>query len=128
MSKTLSDNFLEHYGVKGMKWGIRRKRKKTTHKSEKQARKAAKKMSDQELREKLNRLNMEQQYVRLTTGKSSPGVVSKGKGFVVSVVSSAARKSAKNYVSREITAQLTNIREPGTTHQIGTAIRNRRSS
>lgn len=125
--RTLDNDFLAHYGVKGMKWGVRRKRKSTRHKSEKQARKAARKMSDQELREKLNRLNMEQQYVRLTTTKKGPSTISKGKSFVTSVVVSAARKSAKSYVSTEITKQLESVRKPGSSHLVGPAIRNRRS-
>lgn len=129
------ENELIHYGVKGMRWGVRRSRvsstgstqklstkdyndikkgvdetKKTvsaisTYRDNKQKKQAAKnatkgldlnKMSDKELREAVNRMNMEQQYVSLVTNKA---VMSRGKskmdrtlevaGDVLTVTSSA---------------------------------------
>lgn len=63
-------NELTHYGVEGMKWGIRR--------SEAQLAKARgsktddiSKLSDDELRRRVNRLNMEQQYKKLTSSAST---------------------------------------------------------
>lgn len=50
--------FLEHYGVKGMKWGVRRKRSSERVTAADRARK----MSDDELRSAVNRLQMEKQY------------------------------------------------------------------
>lgn len=128
---------LIHYGVKGMRWGVRKSsytstgsssKKKLTvkdyndlkkgvdetnrsvssysnYRTNKQKRKAIKeatktvnleKMSDKELRERVNRLNMEQQYVNLVTNKA---VMNSGKtkvdrtlevaGDVLTVTSSA---------------------------------------
>lgn len=68
---------LYHHGTKGMKWGVRRyqnkdgsltpagkKRYKPNYAEE------AKKMSDQELRTQINRMNLEKRYVSMTTTKS----------------------------------------------------------
>lgn len=61
---------LKHYGVKGMKWGVRRKR--TSHEDYQKAhsKKSVREMSDKELRERNNRLQMEQQYAQLTKRKN----------------------------------------------------------
>lgn len=101
---------LKHFGVKGMKWGIRRtdaqlghepvdlhktkKRveaagtivtesqninKKVSSKKQRKIKKqqvqTAKAMTDKELRERVNRLNMEQQYAKLTTEQMNAGKV-----------------------------------------------------
>ena len=79
---------LYHYGIPGMKWGVRRYRKKDgtltragrkrygddRHEDYKKAHdgKSVKLMSDKELRERNNRLNAEKQYRELTQ-KTSVG-------------------------------------------------------
>ena len=61
---------LMHYGVRGMKWGVRRKR--TYHEDYQKAhsKKSIREMSDKELRERNNRLQMEQQYAQMTKRKN----------------------------------------------------------
>ena len=83
------DEYLQHHGVKGMKWGIRRTRntsnaisRSTTsdiHEDYKNAhsKTSVKSMSDAELRKRINRLQMEQQYSNL-----SPKNINKGKKFM----------------------------------------------
>lgn len=87
----MTNNELIHYGILGMKWGVRRteaqlaraRGKKSKSSSEdvsedyKKAHssKSVKSMSDAELRTRLNRLQMEQQYSKL-----NPDKVSRGKG------------------------------------------------
>lgn len=81
-------NELYHYGVKGMKWGIRRKRQsKSSKKSKRKTKteeihddykrahtsKSIKSMSDNELRSRINRLQMEQNYSKLKGQKVSKG-------------------------------------------------------
>ena len=61
---------LMHYGVKGMRWGVRKKR--TYHEDYQKAhsKKSVKDMSDTELRERNNRLQMERQYAQMTKKKN----------------------------------------------------------
>ena len=76
---------LRHHGIKGMKWGVRRtekqlarargsKKSSEDHDDYKKAHssKSVSSMSDNELRERNNRLQMEKQYASLTK-KSSKG-------------------------------------------------------
>lgn len=76
----MSDSYLKHHGIKGMQWGVRRtvgqlgssriskgRRDDTAEKTNNKMKKAEiKSMSDVELRQKINRIQMEQQYQKLT--------------------------------------------------------------
>lgn len=84
-STNTSDQFLEHYGIPGMKWG-KRSSKKATAPSKQVATpfpknrpakgvtdlspKPIKQIPDVELRQRINRIQMETQYKDLTEGKS----------------------------------------------------------
>jgi hypothetical protein len=68
--------------------------KKVQKKAQKQKLSEAKTMSDQELRERVNRLNMEQQYVRMSAeqinaGRSNVSSVLNNVGTAINVASSA---------------------------------------
>lgn len=70
------DDFLAHFGIKGMKWGIRRSPEQLGRKSSSKSdagKEDVSKMSDQELRSRLNRLQMEQQYKQLSSNSISSG-------------------------------------------------------
>lgn len=123
-----NQNELYHYGVKGMRWGVRRDRsssngsidlktaKKKTEaagrivnetqninnqvsktrmtKARKKQLNVAKQMDDKELREAVNRLNMEQQYVNLSTnhinsGRANVDAVLSRVGTAVAITNSA---------------------------------------
>lgn len=88
------NNMLMHYGILGMKWGIRRtpeqlaraRGRSTTDESHEDYKKAhtsksIKSMSDAELRNRLNRLQMERQYSQLSSSN-----VSKGREYVQKII------------------------------------------
>jgi GNAT superfamily N-acetyltransferase len=100
--KHSSDDYLYHYGILGMKWGIRRtpaqlaraRGRSTTdepHEDYKKAHtsKSIKSMSDAELRNRLNRLQMERQYSQLSADN-----VSKGKEYVQKTIKAATTIAA----------------------------------
>lgn len=103
------ENELYHYGVKGMKWGVRRtpaqlgRSTGSNHPTEnlhddyKRAHgtKSVKSMSDSELRQRINRLQMEKQYNQLTQQECSSG-----KQFVKQVLRESAKQTASKYVSK----------------------------
>lgn len=71
------DDFLEHFGKKGMKWGVR---KAPTHKSSSDAKavqkhrgKPASSLTNKQLKDINARLNLEQQYSRMNPGRSARG-------------------------------------------------------
>ena len=81
---------LQHYGILGMKWGVRRARKDSVSTGTRKrnsrmedvnedyrrahSKKSVKDMSDKELREMINRLQMEQNYQRLSQNNISKGM------------------------------------------------------
>ena len=78
MNDYLETRELYHWGIKGQKWGVRRYQNedgtltsagKARYNSD-GSRKKSKEMTDQELRESINRLQSEQQYDNLT-GKNN---------------------------------------------------------
>ena len=108
------ENELYHFGIKGMRWGVRRyqnqdgsltnagkKRLKKGHASNEEndssnksstkssLTKTVEDMSDDELRQAINRLQLEQQYKNL-----SPKNVSKGKKFVDTVKNDVLKPAA----------------------------------
>lgn len=96
----MQEKEFSHYGVLGMKWGIRRNRKSSSSnassskksddksdeiktKSKTTKTKPVSEMSDSELNAAINRLRNEATYKELT---SSPKTVSKGSKFINTVV------------------------------------------
>lgn len=112
-----TDFYLEHYGVPGMKWGRRKNQSGSVSKTG-QSKKAkekpidkARKMSDEELRKKINRIQMEQQYVKLTSGKSEKTKVQQGQqalqnGLRIWGTAAAIYAAVNSPLAKEIRGQL----------------------
>jgi len=119
--KSITENFLKHHGVKGQRWGVRRrrdssgklvevstttnkagqviktsgghnhptsedaKRAMTTHQIAKTSGTHA--LSNQELQDLVNRLNLEQNYSRLNEGKSNLAKLRRGNSAAKDVLS-----------------------------------------
>lgn len=70
------DNFLEHFGVKGMKWGVRKHRRTSDQVRRDERAKAVKNvrsLSDSDLDKRISRLEKERKLKTLTDESLSPG-------------------------------------------------------
>lgn len=98
---------LKHHGVKGMRWGVRRKNpsgvqpKKPAASGEKfTSRKPdAKKMSDKELKATINRMQMEKQYKELTRPQ-----VTGAKKFIQDQLLQVAKQQTSIYANKVASA------------------------
>lgn len=106
----MDTNYLQHYGILGMKWGVRRyqnrdgsltqrgksRRKSSTSEpahedyAKAHSKKNVRTMSDAELRARLNRLQMEKNYQSMI----GDGSVSKGKSVVNGLLKAATTAAA----------------------------------
>lgn len=103
----MENNELAHYGILGMKWGVRRyqnkdgtrtaagKKREKSLDADSQMRaqrktevKSRRTMSDNDLRQKIQRLQLEKQYKNLVEADVSPG-----RKFTSEVLSSAGKKA-----------------------------------
>lgn len=102
-NKRMSHSELMHFGVKGMKWGVRKKRIKDAKKwtSKKQAKIDG--MSDDQLRKANNRLRLEKEYKQLTQtklGKYRKRVEKAAEEAAFNTLQNALQKAFKSAASR----------------------------
>ena len=107
-------------GVKGMKWGVRNKRKASGdsssnsrssngQKSTKMRRKRVpvSKMTTKQLQDRVNRINLENQYKRLTQTKRDKAI-----NFMVKAATDAVGNYAEQVIKKEVYKTLNSMRKP----------------
>jgi len=94
-----ADEFLEHFGKKGMKWGVR-KRATPAGPATAPAKPHASSLSDADLKKHIERMNLEQQYTRLTTPKKDNSeAIDFAKGLGKNIVSAAVMAVATKQIA-----------------------------
>lgn len=86
------NNSMMHYGIKGMRWGVRRTDAQLGHRPK---RKRASDMSNEELNREINRLQKERLYKDLTASPYAKA----GRKIVQGILIAAAMETSKNFVS-----------------------------
>lgn len=79
------DNFLSHYGVKGMKWGRRKAKEAPSEdyvRTKNLRKKSLNSLSNDELRKLNERLQLERSYRDLTSSPTALSRVKKGREYV----------------------------------------------
>ena len=115
----IDDDILAQFGVRGMKWGIR---KPTTRGSTPPSKRAPKEggekrqsldmhsMSDAELRNAINRIKMQKEYAQLTA--PPPKEKGRGRQLVENIVFSSAEAAGKKVLTGALTNVLENALPP----------------
>lgn len=93
----LTEEELEHSGVKGMRWG-RRKKRDSSDSDSGPSKPSIKDMSDDDLKKAIARLKMEKEFTTLTAPQ-----VSAGRKIVANLLLEVGKQQAKDYLNREIT-------------------------
>lgn len=114
------DASLQHYGIKGMRWGVRRSQKQLAKASSapdsedvvnKKA--AAAKvsstgstdsLSNKELQDLVTRMNLEQQFSRLSTGQNG-SAQKKGESFAKSILKETGKKQVAGVIGLALSPQ-----------------------
>lgn len=91
------DNFLEHYGKKGMKWGVRKSRTQKENKIRNKRQKLSDKrrqLSDKDLKSYIERLGNEKKLKELVDNDLHPG-----KSVAKKIMSESGQKVARTVVT-----------------------------
>lgn len=101
-SVKVGEEFIEHYGVKGMKWGVRRSRRQLAREARTRSGTSISDISDQDLKAAVNRMNLEQQYSRLSSGKGNRGLTAAGAAFVGGIATNVVRQQIQNQATQRV--------------------------
>jgi hypothetical protein len=105
------DNVFSHHGILGQKWGVIRSeaelaRARGRKSNDTDAAKTQPRISDDELRGLISRLELEKRYADLT---KTPKVQSKGKAFVMSVLEKSGTNIAQQVATYALGTLVNNI-------------------
>jgi len=109
----MSNDELMHYGKMGMKWGKRNAArnsasKKSSNKTTSTAKSEGKsRISDADLKSRINRIEMEQKYAKLTAKAVSPG-----KKMAMEILQTAFKQTAQAYVTKMMGSAMNNMSTP----------------
>lgn len=112
------EDVLEHYGIRGMKWGVRRSRAQIDADSADKAiarglaeqvkknRGSTDSLSNTELQQVITRMNLEQQYLNLTTRQSGKDPKQKGADWAGKFIKDVGEKQLKNATNKVLAYQV----------------------
>lgn len=107
---TTTDEFFEHFGIKGMKWGVRRSQSEIhgdhagAHASLKKAKKhGTSSLSNAELHSIITRMNLEQQYVRLAPPSKGAIILRHGGKVVGEILLGVGKSQATRVLNDQAT-------------------------
>jgi hypothetical protein len=100
------DLVLEHYGIKGMKWGVRRSRSELSEGRAGLGRAKAKDLSDDDLKKAVSRMNMEQQYNKMRSRNPGAALMLAGAGFVGTIALGVVRSQITNQANQRVASAL----------------------
>lgn len=99
LGELIADAYFSHYGVKGMKWGVRRDDPSGSKIT----------MSDDDLRKVVQRMQLEKQYKELVSSSQSRGVIERGVSEVGSIIGESTRAVIKTTLIRQGTKALNGV-------------------
>lgn len=110
------EEFIEHFGVKGMHWGIRNKRKQPTiSKGGKKKKKItvsehASSLTDEDLRKAVSRMQLEQQYKTLKAKGHTTNIGARAANSILrssgNIAANAAKETLKNMLAKRMQSAL----------------------
>lgn len=91
------DDFLAHHGIKGQRWGIRRERGPGGTVSSNPSAKSIRRLSDADLRDAVNRMQLERQFQQLSAER-----VQKGDSFTKALLKDIGKRQVKRVANTAV--------------------------